>query len=71
MEVTDQFALLAISSYVVLNILEASYSDIAMMWTVAGQQTFKHDNVVVKQVQVGVRNASLIFGAGLLLVLRL
>lgn len=71
MEVTDQFALVAISSYVVLNILEASYSDIAMMWTVAGQQTFKLDNVVVKQVQVGVRNAALIFGAGLLLVLRL
>lgn len=66
----DQFALIAISSYVVLDILEASYSDIAMMWTVAGQQTFKHDNVV-KQVQVGVRNAALIFGAGLLLVLRL
>lgn len=66
----DQFALIAISSYVVLDILEASYSDLAMMWTVAGQQTFKHDNVV-KQVQVGVRNAALIFGAGLLLVLRL
>lgn len=67
MKVTDKFALVAISSYVVLGILEASYSDAAVVWTVAGQQMWEHDVVVLKQVQVADRTAALIFGAGLLL----